>query len=130
VILSSDLQEIIKSQINSIPTSGSFIQRSIINQIDPFIPFAIVLSGIRRCGKSTFLFQLLNKYDSLNYLNFEDPRLVNFDLTDFEKVEKIFNFDKNNSNIYFFDEIQNVEKWELYIRSLIDRKKACDYYRF
>jgi len=66
---------------------------------------------------------LLNKYDSLNYLNFEDPRLVNFDLTDFEKVEKIFNFDKNNSNIYFFDEIQNVEKWELYIRSLIDRKK-------
>jgi len=123
VILSSDLQEIIKSQINSIPTSGSFIQRSIINQIDPFIPFAIVLSGIRRCGKSTFLFQLLNKYDSLNYLNFEDPRLVNFDLTDFEKVEKIFNFDKNNSNIYFFDEIQNVEKWELYIRSLIDRKK-------
>ncbi len=123
MILSSDLQEIIKSQINSIPTSGSFIQRSIINQIDPFIPFAIVLSGIRRCGKSTFLFQLLNKYDSLNYLNFEDPRLVNFDLTDFEKVEKIFNFDKNNSNIYFFDEIQNVEKWELYIRSLIDRKK-------
>lgn len=123
MILSSELQKIITSQTDSIPPSINLITRSILNKIDPFIPFAIVLSGVRRCGKSTLLFQLLNSNNNLNYLNFEDPRLVNFDIGDFDKVEAIFNNRENPSNLYFFDEIQNVAKWELYIRSLIDRKK-------
>lgn len=123
MLLTSDLQEIITSQINSIPGSEDYIQRDIIDEIDPLIPFAIILSGIRRCGKSTLLFQLLKKYNNLNYLNFEDPRLVNFELADFEKVEAIFESKKNSTDIYFFDEIQNIEQWELYIRALIDRKK-------
>lgn len=123
MVLKSDLQVIIKTQIDSIPASEEFIPRDIINEIDPFIPFAIILTGIRRCGKSTLLYQLLKKYNNLNYLNFEDPRLINFDIADFEKVETIFNSNENEVDIYFFDEIQSVEKWELYVRSLIDRKK-------
>lgn len=41
--------------------------------------FALILSGIRRCGKSTLLFQLLKqRYPDALYLNFEDPRLYEF----------------------------------------------------
>ena len=123
MVLHSDLQKIIASQFESVNAPEHLVTRSLLNDIDPFIPFAIVLSGIRRCGKSTLLFQMLQKYQSINYLNFEDPRLVNFELSDFEKVEKIFYNEKQKSDIFFFDEIQNVDKWEMYIRSLIDRNK-------
>lgn len=123
MILKSDLKEIISSQAESIQISEHLIKRSLSDEIDPFVPFAIVLSGIRRCGKSTLLFQLLNQFNSMNYLNFEDPRLINFELDDFERVEKIFEEKNGKSGLYFFDEIQNIDKWELFIRSLIDRKK-------
>ncbi|WP_442588449.1 AAA family ATPase [Pedobacter sp. AW31-3R] len=37
--------------------------------------YALIVSGIRRCGKSTLLFQLLNsRYPNALYLHFEDPR--------------------------------------------------------
>lgn len=51
----------------------------------PAIPsFATIITGIRRCGKSTLLRQLMSrKYDSALYLNFEDIRLANFDTDDF-----------------------------------------------
>ena len=39
----------------------------------------VVLSGVRRCGKSTFLLELRQKLkESDYYLNFDDDRLVNF----------------------------------------------------
>ncbi len=123
MLLSSDLKLIIDSQLASIRIPENLVVRSLRDEIDPFIPFAIVLSGIRRSGKSTLLFQLLNKFGSLNYLNFEDLRLVNFEISDFERVEKIFEEREKKSDLYFFDEIQNVDKWEMYIRSLIDRNK-------
>ena len=37
------------------------IEREDINKIELNVPFAIVLSGIRRCGKSTLLRQLMKK---------------------------------------------------------------------
>ena len=44
-----------------------------------------------------------------------------FEVNDFFKLERIFQAD-NKSNIYFFDEIQNVEGWERFIRTLHDKK--------
>ena len=123
MILASDLQKIIASQYESLRIPENLVTRSVLNEIDPTIPFAIVLSGIRRCGKSTLLFQLLQKFQSMNYLNFEDPRLVNFELSDFERVDNLFNEKENASDLYFFDEIQNVDRWEMFVRSLLDRNK-------
>lgn len=122
MILKSDLQYIIDTQIESLETDELLCSRSIQSEVNPFVPFALVLSGIRRCGKSTLLYQLLKKYGSPNYLNLEDPRLINFDLADFERVEDIF-ANHSGEAVFFFDEIQNIEKWELYIRRLVDRKK-------
>lgn len=39
--------------------------------------FATIITGIRRCGKSTLLLQILKeKYQDALFLNFEDPRLA------------------------------------------------------
>ena len=82
--------------------------------------FIQVISGVRRCGKSTLLNFLMLKYNKVCYLNFEDPRIINFEVTDFYKLEDIL---PKNVEAYFFDEIQNVPQWELYIRQLHDHGK-------
>lgn len=85
-----------------------------------------VVTGIRRCGKSTLLQQLIHrkntqhKKNKIAYLNFEDVRVFNFEMDDFKKLNRII---AKDTAFYFFDEIQNIKNWEIYIRSLHDRGK-------
>jgi len=85
--------------------------------------FALIITGVRRCGKSTFLNQLIKKQKKAYYLNLEDPRLEGFDLADFNKIEVIMKEIYGEGGTYFFDEIQNIPKWEKFIRYLIDKKE-------
>jgi uncharacterized protein len=79
----------------------------------------IVLTGIRRSGKSVLLQQLRKQYKQSNYyLNFEDERLINFNVEDFQLLQEIFIELYGIEKTFFFDEIQNVEKWELFVRRL------------
>jgi predicted AAA+ superfamily ATPase len=92
-------------------------------EILPFLPdldtHALIVSGVRRCGKSTLLVQLLkSKKQTALYLNFEDPRLFGFELSDFRLLDNIIATQKSES--LFLDEIQVVEHWELYVRQKLD----------
>ena len=78
----------------------------------------IVVIGIRRCGKSTLLHQLLNSKTKTLFLNFEDTRLDGFELSDFLKVEQRASL--KDINCFVFDEIQNIPEWEKYVRSAQD----------
>ncbi len=109
-------------------------QRKVLNELDKGTlrevedikiedSFALIITGIRRCGKSTFLNQLLMKQKNAYYLNLEDPRLEGFDLSDFNKIEEIMISLYGKGGVYFFDEIQNIEKWEKFIRYLVDKKE-------
>jgi hypothetical protein len=90
---------------NSMQTENSFVQ---------------VITGVRRCGKSTLLNLLMSKYTKVAYFNFEDPRIIDFQVSDFSKLDEII---PNDTEAYFFDEIQNVPQWEIYIRQLHDYEK-------
>jgi hypothetical protein len=80
---------------------------------------AFIISGIRHCGKSILLQQINKTFtDKTLYINFEDPRLTGFDITDFNRLHEIVT--ENGINILFFDEIQNIEKWENYVRFRLD----------
>ena len=57
-------------------------------------------------------------YPGAAYFNFEDSRVYGFEVHDFQKLDEII---PRDTPAYFFDEIQNVEKWELYVRQLHDR---------
>jgi uncharacterized protein len=80
---------------------------------------ALIVSGIRRCGKSTLLQQVRKRSDEPSvYLNFEDPRLAGFDIQDFNRLHEI----AANSGVtqYYFDEIQEVDQWESFVRFRLD----------
>jgi len=79
----------------------------------------IVLTGIRRCGKSVLLQQMRQlQTESDYYFNFEDERLVTFSVSDFQLLQEIFIELFGSQKIYYFDEIQNIEGWELFVRRL------------
>lgn len=107
-----------KNYFNSAPTG---LNRRLLNEIDSDNDQVKIITGIRRGGKSTLLLQLLKQIGNYNYISFEDPRLLGFEINDFFKLEKIFR-EFNNTNIFIFDEIQNVSGWEQYIRTLHDQK--------
>lgn len=119
----NDLQDIIALQREWILHIDRGVAREELNNIAITSQFAIIIQGIRRCGKSTLLSQLLSKQKKWYYLNLEDPRLEGFTLNDFTRVEKIFKERYGTGGVYFFDEIQNINKWENFIRYLIDRKE-------
>jgi len=122
------LREILKSIIHSqkewlVPEEKE-IPREQLDKFSSLPPFAYLLTGVRRSGKSTLLKQLMKQHDSLNYFNFEDSRTVEFEVSDFMIVEELFSELSDNNQIIFFDEIQNITGWELYVRDAIDRKKT------
>ena len=96
------------------------MQRDLITSVQqPIEGFATVISGIRRCGKSTLMAQIIDKTDdTCLYLNFDTPRLHEFTLEDFELVDAIAV--EMGAKRLFFDEIQLVSGWESYIRSALD----------
>ena len=74
-----------------------------------------VVTGIRRAGKSVFLYQIL-KDREFAYLNFDDDRLGNVEADDILKT--FYEIYGRNLKIIFFDEIQNLPQWELFINRL------------
>ncbi len=123
MILKETLKTIVKAQNRDLESSEYGVQRVLTKKIDLKVPFAIILSGIRRCGKSTLLRQVMKAEGGSYYFNFEDPRATSFELSDFQKLDEIFREEYGESDNYFFDEIQNIEKWELFVRASLDKKK-------
>ncbi len=115
------IKEVIISQRDFLDKSELGTPRE--KEVAPVSSFAIIITGVRRCGKSTFLNQLLKKQRKGRYLNFEDPRLDGFELSDFNRVETIMKELYGGDGVYFFDEIQNVDKWEKFVRYLVDKKE-------
>ncbi len=120
MITKETLNEVIVSQREFLDKSEFGIPREKEVKIED--SFVAIITGVRRCGKSTLLNQILKKQKAGHYLNLEDPRLEGFELSDFNKVETIMK-GRGDGGIYFFDEIQNIAKWEKFIRYLIDRKE-------
>jgi hypothetical protein len=122
MILKETLAEVSITQHELLLKTSPGIKREKLNTIKITPGFALVISGIRRCGKSTLLRQMVGNQKKFNYLNFEDIRIFGFEASDFPKLNEIFD-SKPDDIIYFFDELQNVKDWERYIRSLTDQKK-------
>jgi predicted AAA+ superfamily ATPase len=124
MILTDVLKRVILSQKQQLETEEKIVPRDIANKINLQNKFAVIISGIRRSGKSTLVKSIAKKIKTYNYINFEDPRLSGFELDDFERMEEALTDINGKNEYYFFDEIQIVEKWEFYIRGLLDKKKT------
>ncbi|MEZ4829691.1 MAG: ATP-binding protein [Bacteroidia bacterium] len=98
------------------------------------IPKIISLLGPRRAGKTYILFSLIEKLkktiptDRLVYINFEDDRLFPLKLEDMDRLIKgyyeMFPDNKDHTVYFFFDEIQEVDQWEKFIRRIHDQENC------
>lgn len=94
--------------------------------------------GVRRCGKTYRLYQEMHRIielgypkSSLLYFNFEDERLKPYDASLLAEVVEVF-FARNpqaktEGAFFFFDEIQEVPDWGLFLRRMVDTMKATIY---
>jgi len=107
-----------------------------VDQIRPFIgkPLVKVLTGIRRCGKSSILMMLRDEIqkdvaspDNVIYINFDN--LDYAELTDAEKLHAYLRDRmKGEGRFYLFlDEIQEVNPWEKVVNSLLASTDADIY---
>lgn len=112
------IANVIDSQREIAANLDNGIARESILQIPIADSFATIITGIRRCGKSTLLLQLLRRdYIDAIYLNFDDIRVSAFEKDDFIRLDKEIKL--RGIKVIFFDEIQVVKGWEEYINQLL-----------
>jgi len=98
----------------------------------------ISLVGSRRVGKTFYFYQLINNLldkgvskECILYINFEDDRLFPIktgELNDLlEAYYELYPDLKNKKKYFFFDEIQNVKNWEIFVRRIVDKEKVEMY---
>ncbi|PLW95314.1 MAG: ATPase [Marinilabiliales bacterium] len=98
----------------------SFVERNIPDHIVSNDEI-VVISGVRRCGKSTLIQQIRSKnHESDYFINFDDDRLIQFDINDFQQLLIIFKSLFGEQKTFYFDEIQNIKGWERFVRRLFD----------
>lgn len=119
------LRHVVVQQRNEIQKGGEYIERPVLKKIlDAFSDNRVViLSGIRRSGKSTLLKQIMRTKSRYCYMNFEDERLLTFPAEDFEILHEVLLEEYGPADVYFFDEIQNIDRFETFVRRLQDAGK-------
>lgn len=86
------------------------------------LPHAVVISGLRRAGKSTLLAQLAHRLgqDQFYYINFEDDRLLGFEAADANDLYQVLAEVFGERRVFICDEVQNVPGWEHFVRRFMD----------
>jgi predicted AAA+ superfamily ATPase len=100
-------------------------EREILGEIERAIPLphAVVISGLRRVGKSTLLAQLAHRLgeERFYYVNFEDDRFLGFQAEDandlYQALVELF----GERKVFIIDEVQNVTGWEHFVRRFMDQ---------
>lgn len=85
----------------------------------------IVITGIRRCGKSSLLKIISGKLnEKYIYINFDDIRFTDFKVENFEHIEDIVAeiHGVKTKVIYLLDEVQNIPSWERWVNNLYAKK--------
>lgn len=123
-----DLKGIIKEQrqeLERINREERIISREKLDKARSFLkyPNVIVVTGIRRCGKSIFSY-LLEKDSKFGYINFDDERLIGLKGEELNKVLESFYELYGEVEYIVLDEIQNISNWELFVTRLRRTKKV------
>ena len=79
----------------------------------------LVLTGVRRCGKSVLMQQIRARREEKDYfISFDDDRLLHFTIEDFQLLYDVFVEDFGLQHTFYFDEIQMVDGWERFVDRL------------
>jgi len=113
------LQQVIADQKLMISRKNRGIPRIINSAMHLKSNLITVISGVRRSGKSTLMLQLADQYETFHFITFDDERLINFTVNDFNamliEMKRI-----GESHTIVMDEIQEVPGWERFARRIYD----------
>lgn len=113
---------VILDQLEEVNVQQKLVIRDIYSSVVEYNgSSALIIKGLRRSGKSTLLKQLISSKfpDSFFYFNFDDDRVFEFTVQDFQMlIETFIELFGQRKNV-FFDEIQDVRGWELFINRLL-----------
>ncbi len=116
-----------REEVKDILSDKSIINREVdVGQINKFLshPNVVIISGVRRSGKSTLALKLLEEKNYF-YINFDDERLVSFTSEDFDSLlQSGYELFGQNIKYFLFDEIQNIDNWQLFINRLRRTKRV------
>ncbi|MCK4730517.1 MAG: ATP-binding protein [Candidatus Aenigmarchaeota archaeon] len=106
-----------KSEIKDIINRKNIVKRDAQTHFKNIFQSKLVkiTTGIRRSGKSIFTYIIL-KNESFGYVNFDDDRLI--DVKSDDIFSALLEIHGNKLKVLFFDEIQNLDNWELFINRL------------
>ena len=122
--LINEIRTLLVEQREEIRKKDLGTQRNKLAEISTYkdTPFPVVISGLRRSGKSTLLAQLAHKFypdDNYFYVNFEDERFLSFNYADFTKLHELLIELFGNQQTFMLDEIQNINGWESFVNRMI-----------
>lgn len=91
-----------------------------LERIDFQSPQAQVVIGVRRSGKSTLCFQAMEKAQvKYGYVNWDDERFMDFGTEQLNDVLEVLYKVNGDVDYFFFDEIQNIQGWPLFVNRLL-----------
>ncbi len=98
----------------------SFSYREEERMINLESSLAQVVIGVRRSGKSTLCFNALERSKvSYAYVNFDDENLIDLSVKDMNNVLQVLYSIYGDFTHLFFDEIQNIEGWHLFVNRML-----------
>lgn len=103
---------------------STFCERLETSQLSANSSLAQVVIGVRRSGKSTLCTKFLfDNAVECAFVNFDDERLAALQTEDLNKLLEAIYIVYGDINAMFFDEIQNVESWPLFVNRLLRQRK-------
>lgn len=112
------ISQVIDAQKKTFLSKDSGVPRENLYDVPVLNSFATIITGLRRCGKSTLLLQLMQeRFTDILFLNFEDIRLADFAQTDL--ILLLNEIEKRKIKTLFFDELQLVKGWEVFVTQLL-----------
>ncbi|MFO7942910.1 MAG: ATP-binding protein [Anaerolineales bacterium] len=119
------LAAVLKEQHEAFAAWDLGVERSILSEVKKALdsPQIVVITGLRRVGKSTLLAQMAHAHlgEDYYFVNFEDERLINFTAAQFDLLHEALISLFGEKSTFLFDEIQNVPEWERFVRRLHDQ---------
>ncbi len=104
------------------------VQREAVSKVISLLglKLPLVITGVRRCGKSSLMMLVreelkLGAKDCL-FVDFSDERLIDFEHTDFQKIEDFLAENNYPENAFLFiDEVQEAGHWEKWVNRLKEK---------